>query len=263
MTVAKNRQARRAPGGATRDGDRQFVTALARGLTVLRSFSDGQSELGPAEIASRTGLPQPTVWRLCKTLTELGYLTRLRNSDKLCPGLRVLRLGRTVLDDLPILETLRPKLRQLEASFDGAVSVAGRDGLEMIFVERLQGSAFVTNARVGTRVSIFRSSLGWAFLAGLPENERNALIAAIEASDAKTWRLLEPEFSKALEHYHKRGYVICAGMLHPQINAAAVPLTIAGNEPLAVSVGGLAAHFTPELLKSVGQALGRLVSEIG
>jgi hypothetical protein len=36
--------------------DRQFVTALARGLEILRCFSRKDRELGNGEIASRTGL---------------------------------------------------------------------------------------------------------------------------------------------------------------------------------------------------------------
>ena len=44
--------------------DRQFVTALARGLDILRAFHAGEGMLGNQEIAHRTGLPKPTVARL-------------------------------------------------------------------------------------------------------------------------------------------------------------------------------------------------------
>ena len=55
--------------------DRRFVTALARGLDILRCFSRKDRELGNAEIAKRTKLAKPTVSRLTFTLTQLGYLT--------------------------------------------------------------------------------------------------------------------------------------------------------------------------------------------
>jgi DNA-binding IclR family transcriptional regulator len=239
-------------------GDRQFVTALARGLTVLRCFGNGPRELSPAEIAAMTGLPQPTVWRLCRTLAELGFLTRMKGSDKLRAGLRVLPLGHAALAELPILPALRPALLKLESSFDGAVSVAARDGLDMIFLERLQGSAFVTDQRIGTRVPIARSSLGWAHLAGLPPAAREALIHDIERHDPEAWRRSRTGFSDAFAVYRKQGYVISAGTLHPQINAAAVPLPLPDGEILAISCGGLATHFTPERLKQAGTALAKL-----
>ena len=56
--------------------DRRFVTALARGLTLLRCFSPSDRWLAHQELARRAGLPQATVSRLTYTLTSLGYLRR-------------------------------------------------------------------------------------------------------------------------------------------------------------------------------------------
>ena len=43
---------------------RAQVTALARGLQILQCFTTSRKQLGSAEIARLTGLPQPTAWRL-------------------------------------------------------------------------------------------------------------------------------------------------------------------------------------------------------
>ena len=73
--------------------DRQYVTALARGLEILRCFGARKPELGTTEIAQLTGLPQPTVWRLCHTLIKCGYLAPSPGKDKLRIGAGVLSLG--------------------------------------------------------------------------------------------------------------------------------------------------------------------------
>ena len=52
--------------------DYRFMTALARGLSVLRAFGPDNRPLGNAEIAERVGLPKPTVSRITFTLSELG-----------------------------------------------------------------------------------------------------------------------------------------------------------------------------------------------
>jgi hypothetical protein len=44
--------------------DRHFVTALARGLSVLSCFSSGEKMLGNLDIAKRCKLPKSTVSRL-------------------------------------------------------------------------------------------------------------------------------------------------------------------------------------------------------
>ena len=55
-----------------RGSARQFVTALGRGLDVLRIFRAEDGPLGNQEIAKRTGLPKPTVSRLTYTRAQLG-----------------------------------------------------------------------------------------------------------------------------------------------------------------------------------------------
>ena len=44
--------------------DRHFVTALARGLSVLSCFSSGEKMLGNLDIAEHCKLPKSTVSRL-------------------------------------------------------------------------------------------------------------------------------------------------------------------------------------------------------
>ena len=52
--------------------ERKFVTALARGLELLRAFGPDDALLGNRDFAARTGLPKATVSRLAYALTELG-----------------------------------------------------------------------------------------------------------------------------------------------------------------------------------------------
>jgi len=75
--------------------DRQFVTALARGLEVLRAFQDCGGPLGNQEIAQRTGLPKPTVSRLTHTLKQLGYIVHDERLAKYRTGPGVLALGQS------------------------------------------------------------------------------------------------------------------------------------------------------------------------
>jgi hypothetical protein len=51
-----DRSPRRTGGGK----DRLFVTALARGLAILRTFESSSDRLGNADIARRAGLPKAT-----------------------------------------------------------------------------------------------------------------------------------------------------------------------------------------------------------
>ena len=62
--------------------DRQFVTALARGLELLRCFTPQRPYLGNQDLSQLTGLPKGTITRLTYTLVKLGYLKQSINSSK-------------------------------------------------------------------------------------------------------------------------------------------------------------------------------------
>ena len=40
---------------------------LLRGLSILKCFDETNEALSVTELARRTGIPQPTVWRFCQT----------------------------------------------------------------------------------------------------------------------------------------------------------------------------------------------------
>ena len=73
--------------------DRQFVTALSRGLDILRAFRRGERMLFSRDLVARTGLPKATVSRLTYTLTQLGYLEPGPQSGQYALGAGVLALA--------------------------------------------------------------------------------------------------------------------------------------------------------------------------
>ena len=134
---------------ARRKEERQFVAALARGLDILGCFSATRRQLGVTEIAALLGMAQPTVWRLCHTLTELGFLQTEANG-RLSPALAVLRLGYTAFADMTPGELVRPHLQELATRHGAAAGLAVPDGPDMRFVERCEGdSQLLLNLRVG------------------------------------------------------------------------------------------------------------------
>lgn len=71
----------------------QFVTALARGLEILRCFTPRENVLSNQDLARKTDLPKPTVTRLTNTLMRLGCLKREVHSGKYQLDVGVLGLG--------------------------------------------------------------------------------------------------------------------------------------------------------------------------
>src|SRR5882672_3568574 len=102
-----------AKGARSADADRKFVTALARGLEVLRAFTSTDGLLGNGEIAERAGLPKPTVSRLTYTLTKLGYLSHVDRLAKYQLAPAALALGYTALANIRIRQLARTHMQEL------------------------------------------------------------------------------------------------------------------------------------------------------
>jgi DNA-binding IclR family transcriptional regulator len=250
---------------APKQTDRQFVTALGRGLDILQCFTPATPELGTSQLARMTGLPQPTVWRLCHTMTELGFLVSVPEQDRLRLGLPVLTLGYAVLAGQRIGETAKPYMEAIARRYQGAVSLGIRDGLSMLYLQRCQGSSIIlADLAIGSRVPLAYSATGWAYLAAIPEKERKQLLAEIRAVDRQKWNATEPSFETSLKKFKKTGYLVNLGSLHPQINAVAVPVPAQdGSLLLTISSGGISSVFTDKVLHDVGRELKGLADKLG
>src|SRR5512138_1295316 len=155
--------------------ERKFVTALARGLEVLRAFGAGDRQLGNQEIAVRTGLPKPTVSRLTYTLTQLGYLRQLPADGKYALGAAVLGLGLAAIGQMDVRRIARPLMQALAEHTHGSVNLGVRDQLGMIYIDTYrQASSYTVQLDVGSRVPLATSSMGRAWLAAAPERLRRA-----------------------------------------------------------------------------------------
>jgi len=78
-------------------GDGQVMTALARGIDVLRCFSPIDQELTSKQLSERTGLPKPTLFRITSTLRQLGLLRYSEARGAFMPAPAVLAMAAPVL----------------------------------------------------------------------------------------------------------------------------------------------------------------------
>lgn len=211
--------------------DRQFVTALARGLEVLRCFKPRDRHLGNQDIAERTGLPKPTVSRLTYTLTRMGYLYHDDKLGKYQLGTGVLSLGFSLLTNMDVLKIARPLMQELADYSHTVVSVGTRDRSSMIYLDGRHSTAATVSLRrePGTRVPIATTAMGRALLCGLPEDEREQLLEKIRLKDLVNWPKHKLGIEQALRDYQERGFCLSIGDWRSDVNAVGVPmLPIAG-----------------------------------
>jgi DNA-binding IclR family transcriptional regulator len=234
------------------------VTALLRGLDVLRCFTEQRQLLGSSEIARLTGLSQPTVWRLCKTLEQAGYLLAEPPDNRFRLGLPVLTLGFAAISALDFAELARPILQPLASTFDAAAGLTTREQISMLCLQRVEApnATLTVNWRVGSMVPIANSGVGWAYLSGLSVVARETLLAEIKKAQPDLWRKVEKACRAAMNGFAQTGYVVNADILYPGLTTVALSMTRSDGTLFVLNCTALSAAMPPDKIRrEIGPAM--------
>ena len=231
--------------------DRQFVTALARGLEVLRAFEPQDGPLGNQELSQRTGLPKPTVSRITHTLTALGYLEYVPRMSKYRIALGVLALGHACIGGAVLRTVARPHMQRLATYADATVALGGRDRLSMMYLDVCRGAHTATfSLDAGARVPIHLTAMGYAYLWGLPVAERELILAAVRKRAGAEWPTIKKRLDAAFKSIERTGFCIAEGVYERSLNGVGVALVLQnGAEVHAFSCSGPAFQLTQQHLQ--------------
>lgn len=245
--------------------DRNFVTALARGLELLRCFSPLQSVMGNQDLAAMTGLPKATVSRLTHTLSKLGYLRKHPHSGKYQLDVGVLSFGYQMLSNLPVRAIANPFMVELAQYSHAAVALAARSRLQMVYVDVAHGQENLTTRRqVGYHMPIHLTSIGRAFMAAMPDAERDLVLDRIRDSFAADWLDIRRGLERAFRDYADYGYCLSIGEWERDVNSVGVPFIHPELGTFAFNCGGPSFVLPRDKLEDdIGPRLKHMVSQMG
>ena len=211
------------PGGAAEAG-RDFVTAAARGLAVVRAFGPRQRWMSLTEVAEAADLARPTARRLLLTLAELGYVRVHDGQYALTP--RVLELGLAYVQSQGLWDIARPHMEDLVALTGESSSIAQLDGSDIVYVARVAVPKIITLAvEIGTRFPALQASLGQVLLAELSSDELDERLAVPSRSGVvPRWQPDDEERDRVLARVRAQGHALADELLASGIRSVAVPL---------------------------------------
>jgi DNA-binding IclR family transcriptional regulator len=134
------------------------VGVLDKAVSVLDAVEEAPRSLG--ELVAATGIARPTAHRLAVALEAHG-LVRRDDDGRFTLGLRLLGLGRRAAEAMPLVETARPALADLQARTGESVQLYVRDGEVRVCVASLEASHELrTIVPVGARLPLDAGSAG-------------------------------------------------------------------------------------------------------
>lgn len=204
--------------------DKEFVSAIARAMTVLEAFDADRPEMTLSELADLTGITPATVRRCLHTLSVTGHIRQSGRRFRLGP--RVLTLAQGYAAANRIEDLVARELRLLVESFDDPSSVAVLDGLQVAYIATIaRPSALRPSARVGTRYPAHATALGKVLLAyASPQTQADFLRTPL--LDAPTDRTIRDPaaLAQALARVAAQGYAVSIDELDYGVASIAVPI---------------------------------------
>ncbi|MEV5609082.1 IclR family transcriptional regulator [Streptomyces sp. NPDC052225] len=157
-------------------------SAADRLLDVLGAFDHDHPALTLTQLAHRADLPLATAHRLAGALTRWGALER-DEAGHYQVGLRLWEIAALAPRGLGLRQVALPFLEDLYEATHENVHLAVRDGLDVVYIERLSGrSAVGVHSRVGARWPLHATGVGLVLLAhGGPELQQRYHESGLEA----------------------------------------------------------------------------------
>jgi DNA-binding IclR family transcriptional regulator len=241
------------------------AASLTRGLEILRAFTIEDATLGNQELIVRTGLPKATVSRLTATLVGLGYLHYDEAIGRYSIGPATVSLGYSALSSSAVIHLARPLMQELADKTGAAVALGTRDGLEMVYLANCRSNSPVSlRLNVGSRLPIWRTSMGLAYMAEMVPQIRASVVEQLGLSDPENASRITAFVEEAIQQRETSGFVAGFGVWYSYINAVGVAFRPTDGSPLiALTCGGIVDILPKDrCLNEVGPALIELTRRL-
>ncbi|MBJ6133926.1 helix-turn-helix domain-containing protein [Ochrobactrum sp. Q0168] len=229
-----------------------FVSALARGLDVLKLFSETRPKLSTSDVATLTDLSRAAARRFLLTLTELGYLQN--EGDMFEPRPKILELGYTYLSTWRFPELVRPYLQDVVDTLHENCSFAVLDSSDVVYLARAEARRIVQSitVSVGTRIPAGVSSLGRVLLAYQTPEKINAFLEHHPLKASTSMTITDPVlFREKLASIREQGWTLINGEFEEQLLSIAVPILMPDGTPVgAINVGAPSSRASVEQMET-------------
>ncbi len=250
-------------------GDPNFMTSLARGLSVLEAFADEVPQMTISQLSQKTGLSRAAVRRCLYTLSKLGY-AGAEDGQRYSLRPKMLTLSHTYTVSNTLASAAQPILERMSEKLHESFSVATLDGDEIVYIARTQVHRVMSvDLHVGSRLPAFCTSMGRVLIASQPPDVVEKYLSRVElkAYTPKTVNTVE-KLRLMLRNVRRNGFAMCDQEYEVGLRSIAVPVYAPSGKVIAtVNLSGNAqrmplldmqTQFLPSLRAAANELSGFL-----
>lgn len=232
-----------------------YNRSLERALKILKAFGPDKPNLSLGQLSEAVALPKPTVFRLCSTLVEHGFLKHDQDLKNYSLGLKLFELGSIVFSSFSLRKIASRHLVNLQSSVSKTVFLAILESDELLYIDKKDdlSNPIRFASEIGKRRPPYYGMLGQVLLSFLPEDEANRLLKKYPPkSSTKKSVIRMQEFKKLLLKIREQGFVIEQEGTLDGITGIAAPIRdFTGSVVAALGVAFITSSEDEEALRKI------------
>ena len=219
---------------------------------------------GLMDISEHLELNKSTAHRVVSSLQYMGYVRQIPENGKYELTFRIVDLSSKVINHMDIIGAVRPYLRSLMEQTQETVHFVKREGAEIVYIDKVE--AYQNSVRmvsqVGSRIPFYRSAVGKAMAANMPDEVVRDLWNDCEIVQTTPYTITDyGRFAAVLEEVRRNGYALDNEENETGVRCIGTSLGIASDSGLkpgteyAISISVPVSRMDDERIRELAQAI--------
>ena len=243
--------------------ERDRIQVLQKTMDILTVLVEGPASV--RDLAERTGVTKPAVYRILHTLEERSFVTRDENRREYMLGEFLTGLSRKHDQSANLPRLVSPYMDALIKKFDETVNLGVLDGNKIKYLHSLESSQRLRSSNPREeKDNVHSTALGKAILSTFSEAELEKTLKKLDLkSQTDKTITTEKDLLSAISRAKKIGFAIDDQENELGSRCVAVAVTDKNGKALcALSITGPASRMSTEKIRIIGENLKLVAKQL-
>jgi len=189
-------------------GPVQGTASFSKFMVVLQAIAEDPGKLDFLKLTKRLPYPRPTLYRIVAALSAEGLIQESQDNGTFQLGHRLIQFASKSWESSDLRTAARDFIEALRNATNETVHLAVPSGNGMVYIDKLESpSAVRMMSRIGTRVELYSTSVGKAYLAALPDDRLREMVDSLELRPRTSNTIVDrARLYAEIEKTRERGY---------------------------------------------------------